>query len=234
QGKLRATKQGRNWLTTKDWLLQYIESAEVYKNGLEEKRNGNETSSEVQKPMHVVRVLPVPPVNLPVAETIQQDDVVEELLPHPAPRFAFSKLGAVAFAIAIAIFVLGSGPHFLERDFSVFKSEQQIASLSESIQQLPVTLGKFFLQIASEARLRFSNIEDRFAQFKFAAEKKKGLVVVPSRHNDELVKEQIRASFSDEVSIFPHDDESGIITPIFRERIGNDYLYLLVPVNDEP
>ena len=241
QGKLRAVKQDRNWLTTKEWLEQYIESAETYKNGLEEKRNGNGVSSEVQKPMQTARVFPVPPVNLPIAETIQQDDIVERSLRKPIPRFAFSKLGAIAFPIAIAIFVLGSGPYFFEGNFSQFKSEQQIAGLSENIQQMSSSLGKFFSQIVSNARSRFSyiedgftHIEDGFTQFKFTVEKKRGLVVLPSGDNDELVKEQIRTSFSDEVNITLLDDDSGIITPVFRERIGIDYLYLLVPLNDEP
>ena len=33
QGKLQATKIGRNWVTTKEWLKEYIGKAEEYKNG---------------------------------------------------------------------------------------------------------------------------------------------------------------------------------------------------------
>jgi excisionase family DNA binding protein len=61
---------------------------------------------------------------------------------------------------------------------------------------------------------------------------RKGLVVVPSTENDELLKEKIKSSFSDEVKVFPKDESSGIIVPVFREREGGRYLYILVPVND--
>ena len=39
QGKLQATKIGRNWVTTKEWLNEYVESADLYKNS-----NGLKTS----------------------------------------------------------------------------------------------------------------------------------------------------------------------------------------------
>ncbi len=59
----------------------------------------------------------------------------------------------------------------------------------------------------------------------------KGFVVVPALGEDkEKLKEQVKASFSDEVKVQPHDEESGIITPVFRERKGEDYLYILVPL----
>lgn len=61
---------------------------------------------------------------------------------------------------------------------------------------------------------------------------KRGLVVVPSTEDNEKVKEQVKQSFSDEVVVVPHDDESGIITPVFREREGSDFFYILVPLQD--
>jgi len=63
---------------------------------------------------------------------------------------------------------------------------------------------------------------------------KEGLVVIPSagRRKQELdeIKESIKASFSDEVRVIPEDENSGIIVPIFREREGQEYIYLMVPV----
>jgi len=38
QGKLRAIKRGKKWVTTKDWLNKYIAQTEEYKEKLEEKR----------------------------------------------------------------------------------------------------------------------------------------------------------------------------------------------------
>jgi hypothetical protein len=59
---------------------------------------------------------------------------------------------------------------------------------------------------------------------------KEGLVVIPSTNKDEEIKEKIKASFSDEVKIIQKDKDSGIIIPIFREKKGSEYFYLLVPV----
>lgn len=58
----------------------------------------------------------------------------------------------------------------------------------------------------------------------------KGMVVVPSTEKDELLKEKIKMSFSDEVKVEPTDDSSGIIIPIFREKEGDKYFYIMVPV----
>src|SRR3989338_9628534 len=39
QGKLRATKIGRNWVTTHTWILEYVERAEkLEENGAEDNR----------------------------------------------------------------------------------------------------------------------------------------------------------------------------------------------------
>ena len=59
---------------------------------------------------------------------------------------------------------------------------------------------------------------------------RQGLVVVPSSDSNEQVKEQVKQSFSDEVTVIPQDDESGIITPVFRDTKGDDYFYILVPL----
>ncbi len=37
QGKLKALKFGRNWITKKEWLEEYLKKAEEYNNGLNHK-----------------------------------------------------------------------------------------------------------------------------------------------------------------------------------------------------
>ena len=44
----------------------------------------------------------------------------------------------------------------------------------------------------------------------------------------------IRNSFSDDVIITEDTEDSGLITPVFRERTGNTYRYLMVPVTTSP
>ena len=63
-----------------------------------------------------------------------------------------------------------------------------------------------------------------------------GIAVVPSTNSaseDEIIKDKIRDSFSDEIIIKPDDSGSaGIITPVFRESKGSDFIYVMVPVID--
>ncbi len=48
--------------------------------------------------------------------------------------------------------------------------------------------------------------------------------------------ESIRDSFSDDVSVSidPHNPDTGIIIPHFKDRDGEPYRYLMVPVNADP
>ncbi len=58
------------------------------------------------------------------------------------------------------------------------------------------------------------------------------MVVVPkdeSVSGEEQIN-RIRARFSDDVEVKSVDESSGVITPVFRERTGDDYFYVLVPV----
>ena len=62
------------------------------------------------------------------------------------------------------------------------------------------------------------------------------LIVVPnpeSEEEKEKLKEKIGLSFSDKVKVKPEDATSGIITPVFRESEGDDYIYLLIPMKED-
>jgi len=61
QGKLRATKFGRNWVTTKEWLSEYINRAEIYKGKINNKWEVKESPVVPTK-----REPPLPPENLPI------------------------------------------------------------------------------------------------------------------------------------------------------------------------
>jgi len=63
-----------------------------------------------------------------------------------------------------------------------------------------------------------------------------GLVVtnVPAESSADAEIEKVKKSFSDEVIVTK--DESGgagIITPVFKERTGDDYVYVMVPLQEE-
>lgn len=74
------------------------------------------------------------------------------------------------------------------------------------------------------------------SQTAFQKIESKAVAIVPSSNSvtqDEVVKESIRNTFSDEVTIKPDSTgSSGVITPMFKTTKGNDFLYVLVPVKE--
>ena len=44
--------------------------------------------------------------------------------------------------------------------------------------------------------------------------------------------EKIKENFSDQVAVKPVDNTSGIIVPQFKNKQGDDYLYMMVPVKN--
>ncbi|GAI31516.1 unnamed protein product, partial [marine sediment metagenome] len=79
QGKLKAVKIGRNWVTKKEWVKEYIERMEEYNNNLKEKK------------------LAEPPKNLPIEEIARVTPV----------RLRPSLAIALVFVLLIAEGVLG-------------------------------------------------------------------------------------------------------------------------------
>ncbi len=59
-----------------------------------------------------------------------------------------------------------------------------------------------------------------------------GVVVIPSKKDldPEIIQQRIQQSFSDEIIIEPRGEDYGIIKPVFRDKIGESYLYIMVPV----
>lgn len=56
-----------------------------------------------------------------------------------------------------------------------------------------------------------------------------GMVVLPSSNSGNI--KDIKDSFSDEVVLSQQDSTTGVITPIFKNTTGGEYLYLMVPVD---
>ena len=137
QGKLKAKKDGRNWVTKKEWLKEYIAKVEKYKNLdfsriknlknpkvknkvsekvivriKEQKEEQEEKQIEKQKPEEILP-LEVPPLEVPPLEV----PLVVESKPVKAsfPKIRISSvLGILFFLIFILIFTVG----FWERSSS--------------------------------------------------------------------------------------------------------------------
>lgn len=58
------------------------------------------------------------------------------------------------------------------------------------------------------------------------------IVVAPAEHAEEL-RRQVEETFSDEVLVYPDETgRSGIITPVFKHRSDQSYVYMLTPVKE--
>ncbi len=65
---------------------------------------------------------------------------------------------------------------------------------------------------------------------------RQGVVVVPEGKNPEspaMVRNRLEAMFSDPVDVhFDANGQSGVITPQFRDRAGDNYIFLLTPISE--
>ena len=64
-----------------------------------------------------------------------------------------------------------------------------------------------------------------------AAPVREGMVVLPGDASRAEI-ESVRTSFSDEVVVTPEGDGgTGMVQPVFRSRAGDQYRYVLVPID---
>ena len=88
QGKLKAIKFGRNWVTTKDWISEYIDAVTEY-------HNNRQTGGAKQKTFQ-------PPPNLPIQKVL--DSIGERLGPEMKIRFGFVMIFTISCLIASITF----------------------------------------------------------------------------------------------------------------------------------
>jgi len=125
QGKLRALKFGRNWVTKKEWVEEYFQKAEEYNNNFKIKKFALSTEALVKAG--------APPENLPVA-------------PH---RF-WSKAVRGAFVMALAFVLVAVGIAFGKDSFkNVYQELNPIfAVVSEDINGAVSKLGENLAEIS--------------------------------------------------------------------------------------
>jgi hypothetical protein len=226
QGKLKSVKIGRNWVTTKEWLREYLETVEDYKSNFKVKYIA-------------------PPANLPVeasVKTVSFWTVIKNLFQYRQPRFAF----IVGLALISLSFFGIFGKIVIDNNIPLaanISSGQEVAYQTSGA-------GSLLKEYSQWVYYQFSTLDEKFAKaynaiksFSFKKEKpkeelvtvqpgKEGMVVIPSSGKDEEVKKKITESFSDETKVEITDETSGYITPVFKEKEGDKYLYILVPVTN--
>lgn len=113
QGKLKAVKFGRNWVTTKEWLNEYLEKTNEYNNKL-----NHSLEKEIKSQKFVA-----PPENLPVARI-------------PVLRFGF--IVALVFCLMTASGVFGKNSFqdaFKKLDPYVHNINQDISRVADLVVQ---------------------------------------------------------------------------------------------------
>ena len=231
QGKLKAIKIGRNWVTKKEWIKEYLAL------------NGNRVE-EVAELLEIQ-----PPDNLPIETPIVKFSVpVIKRKTEPKVRFGF--------ALLLILILLFGGVFLFQRIKSRVSFDEASAILiamgSKEVQASTINTFKEYAQWLKESfesrAPRFKNIyvvidnfiEEKITQGyrivvkvpepskKIPEEEvvpqpiKEGMIVIPYPEDEEGVKMKIKESFSDEVRVEPRDETSGIVTPIFKGREGGN------------
>jgi len=243
QGKLKAIKIGRNWVTKKEWLDEYL------------KNFSSNNKNEVLKKDELKKV--EPPANLPV-----ETEAIKLSLSLVEPSVSRTWL---KFAVVL-IFILFIGGSFLfwhvQRDESLrsLKPGESRASTIETFKEYAYWLKSQAPKVKTAYFTADDYVKEKFIQgyrivvdpfskvyrLVFSPPEKietqeepeiletteEGMVVVPSTEDDEEMKTKIKEAFSDEVRVEIEDETSGIIIPVFREREGDKYLYIMVPVKN--
>jgi len=237
QGKLKSVKFGRNWATKKEWLEEYLGKIEEYNN------------------FKVKEVLP--PKNLPVEPSLQGNmfrprfaaAIVLTIVFLFAGLFLIKENSEIAVdsvynSSQLAEIEKGGG-NIMTNYFSWLG--HQFFGAGKKIVQGYKTANDFLEQQIGYVLSRFSSgektelvrekesvqppVSQPIAEEPSSKTAEEGLVVIPSTDQDQENIKKIKESFSDEVKVELKDETSGIITPVFREGDGENYLYIIVPIN---
>jgi len=122
----------------------------------------------------------------------------------------------------------------------------RIVAIGKTIVEIPSKISRTFNKAGVLVKNKLGDVYDFF--FPFSRQKiavksepeeilisdsnQEGIIVIPSTEDNEKMEEKIKESFSDEVRVKPEDQDSGIIIPIFKEKEGDEYLYILVPIEN--
>ena len=229
QGKLKSVKFGRNWVTKREWLDEYLQKVEEY---------NNFKIKQVSPPKNL-------PVEPPTSINFFQPQFAVAIVLTVV--FLFTGLFLIKENSEIAIDRVYDNSHLAEIEKG---SGGMLTDYFSWIGQQFFGVGKKFVQVyeiandflerkISQTVSNFSTKEKtevvqepKTAQEPPPQPVEEGLVIIPSTDKDEETIKKIKESFSDEVKVELKDETSGIITPVFREGDGENYLYILVPINN--
>jgi hypothetical protein len=295
QGKLKAEKFGRNWVTTKEWVEEYFGKTNSSQARAQEKKTNGSSFSHDKYFFAITRALGE------VGKIIGKSKIIFH---RPELRYAIAGVLVFIFLGAgfmhacptLSVAMVGEYTQWLNQTFvqpSHFllkeRAQQPIyivntakenvvigaasvsgagksfydkyAALNNWVEDKIIgcynAIAYFWRKDGTEAEKQvtkkdvgfvgeevdileeniISDIEERFEQFRESAEleeERQGVIITPLEPGKEAKDGilELKDKFSDEVEIQPVDESSGIITPIFREKKGDEYLYLMVPIKE--
>ena len=284
QGKLKAVKFGRNWMTKKEWIDDYV----FFEKDREAKFQKQQEKYLKQRKTILRKIITVRK-RLSLPENYFKKCFFEKQFIKKREKslvFQFSLL-LLIFSIVFGfgfyiLYTAYSEKVFLEEavkqaqtTFSYLKDKQKWAAFIvqngiESLNQegrkqitslnniIPEVLKEYNKWAKEKISLAWNKTKQGFKNFLLALNKelkfwkkekiaeketeeqvipeigtKQGTIVFPTKDFDSVSKEKIEKSFSDEVEIKPEDKSSGLIIPIFKEKPGPEYMYVLVPIKEK-
>ena len=238
QKKLKGTKIGRNWVTTKEWIENYVNKTKgsgenvipvkvknIKKQSISNVSRMNENKNEVSEQK----------VTIACSSNEQKNS-----FPHAERSILvfFRKMILATFVVIFGIGFVFFSEHILYSAKLIFsETEKNMVVVSSDLNSF---LGSFSENRARERSGIVAGVKT-FVDEEDSSETEdqktnKGIVIIPledgvnSEENQELI-EKLSSSFSDDVKIYPSGDGvSGVITSL--ENTDENYLYLMVPVKE--
>ncbi len=241
--RIDATMVGRSWFVSLPSLEEHIEKQKGEKL-LETEKKESPLISRYEKES----ILPIP--HLPKKDTTPAT-VFERKISYPvlvvkrAPvsPFAYFKKMGLAAAIVMVLLFGASTVHL-----TLTKNALPAGTLASASLVSKVGFESFAIDWYRYVNGKFIGVHRFFAELfgtsHLAVETRplapasnttpQGLVVMPSTPENNQAIEHIKQSFSDNVGVKENADGiSGVITPVFQKVSGDEYLYVLVPVQEK-
>ncbi|MDP2946582.1 MAG: hypothetical protein Q8N88_00570, partial [Nanoarchaeota archaeon] len=159
-------KFGRNWVTKKEWLEEYLQHAEEYNNNLEEKK--------IALPAETLIKMGKPPENLPAQEPSSFLTFVKEKLKSPVLRLGF--VAALVFVLLTAGITFGKDSfkyvyneldpfvHQLSQDSNYAESFKNVlADVSPLVQEINQKFDKGASAAISNFQFPISNLDENIS-----------------------------------------------------------------------
>ncbi len=242
EGKVAAQRIGKQWLVNADSLATFVASSSKNKELRSDRIRRERQLGRIQFQKKVVRAKAVPSPYTPVAFSDSLTLRVQALGLSVLVLFAGGVLGSFFYAapiergseMVVALQTLSTE--------SIFTDEAQIASVASTVDAVfesthdvlkRIAIGVYtFANLSSSdsATLSYENpgaVDTRVD----AMPVREGMVVLPGDASRAEI-ESVKTSFSDEVIVKPEGDGgTGMVQPVFRSRAGDEYRYVLVPID---